>query len=38
MSFDLESLGGGGISGLFIGILTAVGLKSIESLDMRKGN
>ena len=34
---DLESLGGGGISGLFIGILTAIGLKSrINKLEDKK--
>lgn len=37
MSFDLESLSGGGISGLFIGILTAIGIKSrVDKLEDKK--
>jgi len=37
MAWDLESLGGGGISGLFIGIITALGLKSkVDKLDDKK--
>lgn len=37
MAFDLESLGGGGITGLFIGIITALGLKSkVDKLDEKK--
>ena len=37
MAWDLESLGGGGISGLFIGIITALGLKGkIDKLDDKK--
>ena len=39
MAFDFESLGGGGISGLFIGILTAIGLKSrVDKLEEKKLN
>ena len=37
MAFDIESLGGGGISGIFIGIITALGLKSkVDKLDDKK--
>jgi hypothetical protein len=37
MAFDLESIGGGGISGIFIGIITALGLKSkVDKLDDKK--
>lgn len=37
MGFDLESIGGGGISGIFIGIITALGLKSkVDKLDEKK--
>jgi len=37
MAFDIESIGGGGISGLFIGIITALGLKSkVDKLDDKK--
>jgi len=37
MAWDLESMGGGGISGLFIGIITALGLKSkVDKLDEKK--
>lgn len=37
MAWDFESMGGGGISGLFIGIITALGLKSkVDKLDDKK--
>jgi hypothetical protein len=37
MSFDLESLGSGGISGLFVSIITALGLKGkIDRLEDKK--
>jgi len=37
MAWDLESMGGGGISGLFIGIVTALGLKGkVDKLDDKK--
>lgn len=37
MAFDIESFGGGGISGLFFGIITALGLKGkVEKLDDKK--
>ena len=37
MAWDIESMGGGGITGLFIGILTAFGLKSkVDKLDDKK--
>ncbi len=37
MAFDIESLGGGGIGGVFIGILTALGLKGrISKLEEKK--
>ena len=37
MAWDVESIGGGGISGLFIGIITALGLKSkVDKLDDKK--
>jgi len=37
MAWDLESMGGGGISGIFIGIITALGLKSkVDKLDEKK--
>ena len=37
MSFDFESGLGGGISGLFIGILTAIGLKTrVDKLEDKK--
>ena len=37
MAFDIESLGGGGIAGTFIGILTALGLKGrVNRLEDKK--
>ena len=37
MAWDLESMGGGGITGLFIGVLTALGLKGkVDKLDEKK--
>jgi len=37
MAWDLESLGSGGLGGLFIGIITALGLKSkVDKLDDKK--
>ena len=39
MAWDLESMGGGGISGIFIGILTTIGLKSrVDKLEEKKLN
>jgi len=37
MSWDIESLGSGGIGGIFIGVLTAFGLKSkMDKLEDKK--
>jgi len=37
MAWDLESMGSGGLGGLFIGIITALGLKSkVDKLDDKK--
>jgi len=37
MAWDLESMGGGGIGGLFMGIITALGLKNkVDKLDDKK--
>lgn len=37
MAFDIGSLGGGGVTGIFFGILTALGLKSkVDKMEEKK--
>lgn len=37
MAFDIGSLGGGGVAGIFFGILTVLGLKSkVDKMEEKK--